>query len=332
MCLRRRSEAAAIAVSDVESGIDIDPTRGALPPDPDPRSLIGWRSLVLVEDDAGDALLVTEMLLDVAPDVQLTSFTTLQAALDAWPAGRRLRAARPRASRTPSGSPRSRSCAPQVPDVPVVVLTGRVDDGIGPQALAAGAQDFLVKGQVDGPGLERSLRYAVERGRATAYQRDLVAAELRAQENTRLQRGLLPSPLIADRRARRWRCSTGPGSERALLGGDFYDVVQTPTGRAPAHRRRQRARSRRGRARASRCGSPGGRWCWPGCPPPTCCGASSRCCSPSGTTTSGSPPWRWSSLGPDLRRPTSCCAGTRRPLLDPGRRGRRARRSRRCRC
>ena len=57
------------------------------------------RSLVLVEDDAGDALLVTEMLLDVAPDVTLTCFTTLQAALDDWPADADCVAARPRPAR-----------------------------------------------------------------------------------------------------------------------------------------------------------------------------------------------------------------------------------------
>ena len=39
------------------------------------------RSLVLIEDDAGDTLLVTEMLLGVAPDMVLTCFRTLQSAL-----------------------------------------------------------------------------------------------------------------------------------------------------------------------------------------------------------------------------------------------------------
>jgi serine phosphatase RsbU (regulator of sigma subunit) len=189
---------------------------------------VSQRSLVLVEDDPGDALLVTEMLLDVAPDVLLTPFRTLQAALDHWPADADcvlLDLGLPDAI----GLTALEKLRAQVPDVPVVVLTGRLDDGIGPEALAAGAQDFLVKGQVDGPGLERSLRYAVERGRATTYQRELVAAEVRAQENTRLQRGLLPSPLMTTDRlelAPFYR----PGSERALLGGDFYDVVQTPTG------------------------------------------------------------------------------------------------------
>jgi serine phosphatase RsbU (regulator of sigma subunit) len=186
------------------------------------------RSLVLVEDDAGDALLVTEMLSDVAPDVRVTTFTTLKAALDAWPDETDcvlLDLGLPDAM----GLTALEKLRAQIPDVPVVVLTGRLDDASGPESLAAGAQDFLVKGQVDGPGLERSLRYAVERARATTYQRELVAAELRAQENARLQKGLLPSPLMgtADLKlAPFYR----PGSERALLGGDFYDVVETETG------------------------------------------------------------------------------------------------------
>jgi serine phosphatase RsbU (regulator of sigma subunit) len=189
---------------------------------------VGHRSLVLVEDDPGDALLVAEMLIDVAPDVKLTSFTSLQAALDDWPPDADcvlLDLGLPDAV----GLTALQKLRAQIPEVPVVVLTGRIDDGIGPLALAAGAQDFLVKGQVDGRGLERSVRYAVERGRATAYQRDLVAAEVRAQENNRLQRGLLPSPLIEAGQlelAPFYR----PGSEGNLLGGDFYDVVQTPTG------------------------------------------------------------------------------------------------------
>ncbi len=186
------------------------------------------RSLVLVEDDDGDALLVTEMLVDAAPDVHVIRFAGLRAALRAWP---------PQADCVlldlglpdAVGLTALEELRAQVPDVPVVVLTGRVDEAAGPAALAAGAQDFLVKGQVDAAGLERSLRYAVERGHATTYQRELVAAELRAQENTRLQRGLLPNPILTG-------ADVGvglfyrPGSERALLGGDFYDVVQTPTG------------------------------------------------------------------------------------------------------
>jgi serine phosphatase RsbU (regulator of sigma subunit) len=54
-------------------------------------------------------------------------------------------------------------------------------------------------------------------------------AQIRAQENARLERGLLPSPLLADSRLSvSARCL--PGGQHHLLGGDFYDVVETADG------------------------------------------------------------------------------------------------------
>jgi serine phosphatase RsbU (regulator of sigma subunit) len=186
------------------------------------------QSLVLIEDDAGDRLLVTDMLAGVAPEIELTCFATLGAALDDLPPDAEcllLDLGLPDAMGM-SALERLRAA---VPDLPIVVLTGRPDDGIGRVALAAGAQDYLVKGQVDGTAIERSVRYAVERGRAALDRRRFMAAELIAQENARLQRGLLPSPLI-DTSDLRVASFYRPGGSRALLGGDFYDVVQTATG------------------------------------------------------------------------------------------------------
>jgi diguanylate cyclase (GGDEF)-like protein len=51
------------------------------------------------------------------------------------------------------------------PGVPVVVLTGNDDETMGVDALQSGAQDYLVKGHVDGRVLARSIRYAIERMR-----------------------------------------------------------------------------------------------------------------------------------------------------------------------
>src|SRR5690606_29148543 len=48
-------------------------------------------------------------------------------------------------------------------DTPFIVLTGIDDDIIGINAVKNGAQDFLVKGNFDGPLLNRSIQYAVER-------------------------------------------------------------------------------------------------------------------------------------------------------------------------
>jgi diguanylate cyclase (GGDEF)-like protein/PAS domain S-box-containing protein len=55
---------------------------------------------------------------------------------------------------------RARTAAPRVP---LVVLTGNEDDTLATQALQEGAQDYLIKGQIDVRGLLRALRYAVER-------------------------------------------------------------------------------------------------------------------------------------------------------------------------
>jgi diguanylate cyclase (GGDEF)-like protein/PAS domain S-box-containing protein len=49
------------------------------------------------------------------------------------------------------------------PTVPLVVLTGLDDESVAAQALQEGAQDYLLKGQIESRGLLRALRYAVER-------------------------------------------------------------------------------------------------------------------------------------------------------------------------
>ncbi|MEM8908852.1 MAG: response regulator, partial [Bacteroidota bacterium] len=49
------------------------------------------------------------------------------------------------------------------PRTPVIVLTGMNNEIIGNQAVKAGAQDFLVKGQFDGKLLGRSIRYSIQR-------------------------------------------------------------------------------------------------------------------------------------------------------------------------
>jgi signal transduction histidine kinase/DNA-binding NarL/FixJ family response regulator len=54
----------------------------------------------------------------------------------------------------------------QAPDIPIVVLSGLDSEALALEAVREGAQDYLVKGRVDGNLLTRALRYAVERKRA----------------------------------------------------------------------------------------------------------------------------------------------------------------------
>lgn len=111
----------------------------------------------------------------------------------------------------------------------VLALTASGDAEIGAQAVGVGAQDYLLREELDGRLLSRAIRYAVERKRADAAQRQLSESRLRAQENARLERGLLPTPLL-DGSPLRFAARYRPGRSRALLGGDFYDTVRTPDG------------------------------------------------------------------------------------------------------
>lgn len=51
------------------------------------------------------------------------------------------------------------------PTLPIIILTGLNDEHLAIEAMQAGAQDYLVKGKVDGDLLARSMRYAIERKR-----------------------------------------------------------------------------------------------------------------------------------------------------------------------
>ena len=178
--------------------------------------------VLLVEDDDGDAVLVAALLDEVGARVELTRARTVLDAVERLPGFDcvLLDLGLPDASGL-DGLRRILDCAGQAA---VLVLTGHDDEERGIQALAVGAQDYLVKGQVDGSLLLRGIRYAIERRRAEDTHRQLREERLLAQETARLERGLLPSPLLTEHSpllSSRYR----PGQRRMQLGGDFYDAV-----------------------------------------------------------------------------------------------------------
>ena len=61
----------------------------------------------------------------------------------------------------------------RVSHIPLVVLTSHAGDSQALQAVQAGAQDYLVKGQMDSPLVVRSVRYAIERHRTAETIRKL---------------------------------------------------------------------------------------------------------------------------------------------------------------
>jgi serine phosphatase RsbU (regulator of sigma subunit) len=183
--------------------------------------------VLLVEDDDGDALLVEELLRDVAAPVVVQRARSLGQAttLVSEAACVLLDLGLPDSQ----GLQGLRQLLSIEPEAAIVVLTGDANEHLGEQAVRTGAQDYLVKGEVAGHMLHRVIRYAVERRRATEAQKELGIAQVLARENARLERGLLPSPLLADPRLRvSARCL--PGGQQHLLGGDFYDVVEAANG------------------------------------------------------------------------------------------------------
>jgi len=180
--------------------------------------------LLLVEDDEGDAILVREHLADAGLHVDLFWVRTLDEAIDRLHVDLVL---------LDLGLPDAmgiaaleRLLAAGAPAV--VVLTGLAGTDIGLAAVAAGAQDYLVKGEVDGEMLGRSVRYAIQRRRLEDTDRALYRSLVRAEEVNRLERALLPTPSVVDQRLE-VRVGYRAGRD-GVLGGDFYDVVERPDG------------------------------------------------------------------------------------------------------
>jgi serine phosphatase RsbU (regulator of sigma subunit) len=189
-------------------------------------------SVLLVEDDDGDALIVDDLLSDALPSARITRSRTFADALVELDAGIDcvlLDLKLPDAE----GLDTVVRVRAQAPNTPLIVLTGLDHEAAGMAAVDAGAQDYLVKGEVDGAQLARAIRYAIVRRQAADAQQQLRLADAQAREIVRLERGLAPRPLISDRSvwiASRYRS----GRNRALLGGDFFDVAEDPRGRLRA--------------------------------------------------------------------------------------------------
>ena len=132
----------------------------------------------------------------------------------------------------------------RAPQVPIIVLSGLNDTTVAVGAVHEGAQDFLVKGQVDGQLLARSIRYAIERKRMSEqlhqYARELREknAQLEADFNMarEIQQIFLPNQYPSFPRWATPEESDLKFAHRyipaAAVGGDFFDVFPVDDTRA----------------------------------------------------------------------------------------------------
>ncbi len=131
-------------------------------------------SLLLVEDNPGDVRLIQEMFQQQpAGEFHLKCVRRLGEALQ------ELKESSPDVVMLDLGLPDAkgmetvRTAHQAAPDMPLVVLTGSDDEALAIEALHEGAQDYLVKGQIDAQVMVRALRYAIERHRLQSEIRNL---------------------------------------------------------------------------------------------------------------------------------------------------------------
>jgi len=144
-------------------------------------------NILLVEDNPGDARLFKEALNEAyALNFVLHHCTSLAQALERLPTVQADVIVVDLGLPDAFGIDVVRRTRMGAPAVPVVVLTSRTDEALGLQALHEGAQDYLIKGELDPRLLTRALRYAIERHRMQAtLQTESLTDELTRLHNRR---------------------------------------------------------------------------------------------------------------------------------------------------
>lgn len=121
---------------------------------------------LLVEDNPGDARLIAEMLAEVPASVDLDQCSTLRQAIERVGMDSIDVVLLDLALPDSQGIDTYISLQAAAPNVAVIVLSGNTDTRDAVRTVEEGAQDFLVKGRVDGELLVRSMRYALGRQEA----------------------------------------------------------------------------------------------------------------------------------------------------------------------
>lgn len=129
-------------------------------------------AILLIEDNPGDARLIREALFEKAQDhpatipFKLTVVDRLSAGLAVLAQGNPDVILLDLSLPDSEGLSTLLSISAKAPTLPVIVMTGLDDETVAVRALQSGAQDYLIKDELDSSLLVRAIRYAIERKRA----------------------------------------------------------------------------------------------------------------------------------------------------------------------
>jgi len=136
--------------------------------------------ILLIEDNPADVRLIREMLADIpGAGFDLACGERLSTGLKRLAEGGIDAILLDLSLPDSQGLDTFRRVREQTSEAPIIVLSGLQDEDMAAQTVREGAQDYLVKGQVDANLLGRSIRYAVERRRLLA---ELEQERLRQQQ------------------------------------------------------------------------------------------------------------------------------------------------------
>ena len=155
--------------------------------------------VLLIEDDQADAFLIQEMLLEstaarnaATGEIVVQHVTRLDKGVRQAAEGVFDIILSDLGLPDSQGMATVKTLASVARHIPIVVMTGLVDHEVGLEAVNAGAQDYLIKGQVTGDMLVRSIRYAIERKRIENEKEQAIAQLQEALAKVKLLSGFLP--------------------------------------------------------------------------------------------------------------------------------------------
>jgi signal transduction histidine kinase len=133
---------------------------------------------LLIEDSTTDSELIRALLEDEFPNTKVDAATSLELALQRLAAASYDLVLADLTLPDADGGTVVRAVRDAYPNVTLMVLTGRVDGSLALWALAAGAQDYLVKGQHDGPHLAETVLHGLQRSRTERVTHSLLLSAL----------------------------------------------------------------------------------------------------------------------------------------------------------
>ncbi len=158
-------------------------------------------NILLVEDNPGDVLLIHEMLKEVVidTDFKLVQTNRLELALQHLLKDNFDAMLLDLGLLDSQGMDTFVTMKLHSPELPIIILTGLADEEFAVKVIGEGAQDYLIKGQIDGRLLIRSIRYAIERKNAeelikkSLEEKELLIKEIhhRVKNNLMVISGLL---------------------------------------------------------------------------------------------------------------------------------------------